>query len=199
MLDACVLYDAAVRDLLLRFGSNGLIEPVWSDPILDECFDALARNRPDITAEQRDRLRGAMTRAFPRGAVPPAPVHIVLPDPDDAHVVGSAIAARASGIVTYNLSDFPQETLATLGLRAMHPDSLAVEVLVAEPETVLAVLVEHARALRRPPATLDRLLATLDSRGLHGFAASARAEMAAVDTRRGQRRDPNAQDPGSRG
>ncbi len=134
VIDACVLYDAAVRDLLLRLGSAGLIEPVWSGRILDECFAALARTRPDITEDQRHRLRGAMTRAFPRGAVPPTPVDIALPDPDDAHVVGTAIAAQAPRIVTYNLSDFPDEALTTIGLRAEHPDALATELLAAEPE-----------------------------------------------------------------
>ena len=169
---------AAVRDLLLRLGLAGLIEPVWSAAILDECFAALARARPDITAEQRNRLRGAMTRAFPRADVRAARVHVDLPDPADAHVAATVIAARAAVIATYNLSDFPAETLATFGVRAAHPDSLAAELLRDQADGVVAILVEQARALRRPPTTIDRPLATLEARGLHTFVAAAREELA---------------------
>ena len=119
-----------------------------------------------------------MTRAFPRAAMAAASVVVALPDPDDIHIVGTALAAEAPVIVTYNLMDFPAKSLNALGLRAVHPDSLASEMLGSQPDAVVAVLIEHARALRRPPTTLQRLLATLDGRGLHAFAAAAREELA---------------------
>ena len=64
------------------------------------------------------------------------------------------------------------------GLQGQHPDTLALAVLEADEDAVLAVLVQHARALRRPPTTLDRLLATLDARGLEQFVAAARVALA---------------------
>jgi len=36
--DACVLYPAALRDLLIRIGQAGLVGARWTDTILDECF-----------------------------------------------------------------------------------------------------------------------------------------------------------------
>ncbi|GDX82492.1 hypothetical protein LBMAG42_43030 [Deltaproteobacteria bacterium] len=66
VIDACVLYDAAVRDLMLRLGMARLIEPIWSASILEEAFTALARNRPDLSPEQLAVLKAAMSRAFPR-------------------------------------------------------------------------------------------------------------------------------------
>ncbi len=178
VIDACVLYDAAVRDLLLRIGMAGLIEPIWSPRILDECFAALGRNRPDLTPEQLQLLRAAMSRAFPRAEFRADAVSIVLPDLKDLHVVGTAVAASAPLICTYNLQDFPADSLRPFGLHAQHPDALALDLLGAHTDAVLAVLVEHARALRRPPTTMDRLLATLEARGLHTFAAAARDELA---------------------
>lgn len=155
---------------MLRLGFAGLIEPIWSDGILDECFSALARNRPDIGDEQRARLRLAMPRAFPRAAVAPAPVELVLPDPDDVHVVGIAMAALTEIIITYNLCDFPADVLKRVGIRSQHPEALALALLDAEPEIVVRVIREQAAALRRPPTTTVRLLDVLAERGLPRFA-----------------------------
>lgn len=47
---------------------------------------------------------------------------IFLPDPDDRHVVATAIAASATLIVTSNLSDFPVGPLTRYGLEAVSPD-----------------------------------------------------------------------------
>ncbi|MDP2316525.1 MAG: PIN domain-containing protein [Pseudomonadota bacterium] len=178
VLDACVLYDAAVQDLLLRLGLAGHIEPIWSTRILDECFVAFARTRTDLTEDQLQRLRAAISRAFPRAAVAAGQSAVELPDADDVHVVGTALAAHAEVIVTYNITDFPAHALEPLGLRAEHPDALTHTLLEADPDAVLGLLREHARALRKPPTTVERLLATLEARGLRRFAAAARVELA---------------------
>lgn len=34
--DACVLYPAPLRDLLIRLGLIGLVRPRWTDAILDD-------------------------------------------------------------------------------------------------------------------------------------------------------------------
>ena len=140
VLDACVIYDAAVRDLLLRLGFAGLFEPIWSGRILDECFDALARNRSELAEEQRLRLRTAMLRAFPKAAHSAIPLNLGLPDPDDVHVVGTAISAGAAIIVTYNLVDFPIAALQPLGVRAEHPDVFACALFDESPDMVIGVL-----------------------------------------------------------
>lgn len=177
VIDACVLYDAAVRDLLLRFGMPSLIEPIWSARILDECFTALGRNRPDLMPEQLAALRVAMSRAFPRAEFTTTPTSIALPDDDDVHVVGTALSAGAPLICTYNLTDFPADVLNGVELRAEHPDAVALAALEADPNAVMNALAGHVRALRRPPTTLDRLLATLEARGLTRFVAATRNEL----------------------
>ena len=37
--DACVLWPAPLRDLLLRIAVHRLVQAKWTDKILDECFD----------------------------------------------------------------------------------------------------------------------------------------------------------------
>lgn len=179
VLDACVLYDAPVRDLLLRLGSEGTLEPLWSARILDECWRALAENRPDITADQMSRLRAALERAFPRACI--ATIRsfgVSLPDHDDTHVLETALAAGAPVIVTYNLRDFPADLLQPHGVTAWHPDVLVTDILDANPSTVARVVTQQAAAMRRPPVTLERLLATLSEHGLHRSVARLRTLLA---------------------
>jgi hypothetical protein len=43
---------------------------------------------------------------------------LTLPDADDRHVLAAAIRAEADVIVTFNLGDFPAETLKRYGIEA---------------------------------------------------------------------------------
>ena len=62
---------------------------------------------------------------------------LILPDPDDRHVLAAAIHGGAQVIVTQNLKDFPSSALSRFSLRAQHPDAFLVELLHAEKLAVL--------------------------------------------------------------
>ena len=47
---------------------------------------------------------------------------LILPDPDDRHVMAAAIKTGAELIVTFNLADFSLQSLAPHGLEARHPE-----------------------------------------------------------------------------
>jgi hypothetical protein len=128
--DACVLYPAPLRDLLIRVAKTGVVRARWSNAILDECFRAITRDRPDLAAEKLVRTRELMNSAIPDVLVSGYEELIPgidLPDPDDRHVVAAAIRAGAQGIVTLNLKDFPRDRLKPLGLEAVHPDDFAMD------------------------------------------------------------------------
>lgn len=46
--DANVLYPSTLRDLLIRIAQAGLVQAKWTDQILDEVFENLLANRPDL-------------------------------------------------------------------------------------------------------------------------------------------------------
>jgi hypothetical protein len=48
ILDACVLYPASLRDLLLSLARDGLFHARWSARIEDEWVHSLLRRRPDL-------------------------------------------------------------------------------------------------------------------------------------------------------
>lgn len=112
--DACVLYPAPLRDLLIRIANAGIVRARWTDRILDECFDSIRDKRPDLPPDALDRTRRLMKEAVPDcvvGGYEPLITGLILPDPDDRHVLAAAVRADAQVIVTFNLKDFPAAEL----------------------------------------------------------------------------------------
>jgi len=58
--DSSVLYPSTLRDLLIRVAQAGLVQARWTDEILDEVFQSLAQNRPDLDAARLERTRSLM-------------------------------------------------------------------------------------------------------------------------------------------
>ncbi len=65
---------------------------------------------------------------------------LVLPDPDDVHVLAAAVAAGADAIVTFNAQDFPRHVLAAEGVARRDPDGFLWELWSGDPVSVGAVL-----------------------------------------------------------
>lgn len=57
VLDACVLYPARLRDLLMHLGIVGLYQPKWTPCIQNEWCRNLLHNRPDIKPEALEAVR----------------------------------------------------------------------------------------------------------------------------------------------
>jgi predicted nucleic acid-binding protein len=168
--DACTLYPAPIRDLLVRLGLTGHCQVKWSRQIMDECFRSIAKQRPDLKLEQLARSRELLDRAIPD-------VHVTghesliegitgLPDPNDRHVVAAAIRCGAQVIVTFNIKDFPKTVLARYGMEAQHPDDFVRDLIGLNAATVAQVVRSQAAALKNPPRTLSEVLERLRDQGL---------------------------------
>jgi predicted nucleic acid-binding protein len=115
--DACILFPVALRDLFVRLGQTGLYSAKWTEQILEEWLQAVTRTYPDATvalAKQREQMRAAIRDVDVRGYSQLIPAVPALPDPNDAHVVAAAMAAKAEVIVTFNLGHFPASILEPL-------------------------------------------------------------------------------------
>lgn len=178
LYDACVLWSAPLRDLLLRLAAHGLVRAHWTDEILDECFASLLLKRPDLHRSALRRTRALMNRAIPDALISGYRDLIKglrLPDPKDRHVLAAAIQGGALIIVTHNLTDFPNSSLRPFGIEAQSPDQFVLRLLELSPGGVDQVLREQAEALRRPARTREELLGTLESNGLKRSVARLRA------------------------
>lgn len=162
--DACVLYPAPLRDLLIRLGVSGLVRARWSETILDECFGSIAKQRPDLSAEALTRTRRLMNKAVAdclvSGFEPLIP-SLTLPDPDDRHVLATAVRVGAQVIVTFNLADFPSEELAAFEVEAQHPDEFVLNLIDLAPAAVTKVVTDQAASLRAPACSVGELLDVL--------------------------------------
>jgi hypothetical protein len=52
LYDACVLYPAPLRDLLMQLALTDLFRARWTDQIHDEWIRSVLKNRPDLTLEK---------------------------------------------------------------------------------------------------------------------------------------------------
>ena len=124
LYDACVLYPAPLRDLLMHLALTDLFRAKWTNAIHDEWMRNVLTNRSDLTAAQLGRTRDLMN-AHVRDALvenyEPLIPALTLPDADDRHVLAAAIRGRADVIVTFNLSDFPKAALDPYGIAAQRP------------------------------------------------------------------------------
>src|SRR5438046_339093 len=110
VLDACVLYPAALRDLLMRMAGHGLIQAKWSEEIHEEWMTAVLRERPDLTRDRLQRTRELMDKHAGDCLVSGYERHmeqLTLPDMNDRHVLAAAVECDADAIVTWNVSDYP--------------------------------------------------------------------------------------------
>jgi hypothetical protein len=181
--DACVLYPAPLRDLLLRLGATGLFRARWTVEINDEWSRNLSRSRADIPKPRIDALVALVNDSVPDCLITGYEELIgglQLPDPGDRHVLAAAIRAGAGVIVTYNIKDFPEPELAKYGIEVQHPDTFVGHLLDLAPAVVAAVVKDQRAVLRNPPRNAEELLATLEQQQLVGTVARLREMIALI-------------------
>lgn len=156
---------------------SGLFRAKWTDRIHDEWIRNLLSDRPDITAEQLQTTRQLMNAHVPDclvtgyEALIPA---VALPDPNDQHILAAAVRAGADVILTFNLRDFPKETIRPLGIEVQHPDVFLAKQLEVAPLIMCAAAKQHRLSLKNPAKTIDEHLETLQSVGLPQTVVSLR-------------------------
>jgi predicted nucleic acid-binding protein len=187
LLDTCVLVPSRARDVLLEIASAGAYRPLWSSEILDE-LDRTLRGLLGKRGVSQEEANAYLTRLFWQmdAAFPDALVTgweslaetVLLPDPDDRHVVAAARAGRADVIVTDNLADFPAAALpAPLARQSL--DDFLLDTLDLHPGPVVsagrAVAVRTGRS--GPQLTARDIAAYLQARNARAFGERLLSEL----------------------
>lgn len=171
LYDACVLYPAPLRDLLLQLALTDLFQAKWTEQIHDEWIRGVLRTRPDL-AEQLSRTRELMNLHVQDCLVQGYEWLIdglanVLPDPNDRHVLAAAIHGQCAVIVTANLRDFPETALSAYGIVAQHPDDFIADLIELDSSAVARAIETCHLRLRNPPVSFEQYLKNLKNQGLH--------------------------------
>ena len=134
VLDACVLANFSLCDTLLRLAEPPrLYEPKWSEEIIRETTRTLESKLgwpTALTAHLQAELRSHFGEAWISGYEPLIPR--MTNHEKDRHVVAAAVHVEAPIILTFNLRHFRREHLEPWGVRALHPQSLLIEILRQE-------------------------------------------------------------------
>jgi PIN domain len=153
VLDASVLYQELVRNLLLWIAAEGGLAPFWTERILEETRSSLIKDGI-LTAAQWERLRAAMQAAFPDAMLDQTTADAIedeMPnDEKDRHVLAAAVTGGIDLIVTHNLRHFEEADLATVGKQALSPDQLLCELLATEPALIHAAMEQLTAVMRIP-------------------------------------------------
>ncbi len=172
--DACVLYPAPLRDFLLQLACAGLFRAQWTNAIHDEWIRNLLEERPDLEPAALARTRQLMNQAVPDCLIENYESLIQgleLPDPDDRHILAAAIRSSADVIVTFNLSDFPEDALAVYGIEPQHPDEFIGYLIDLAPEAVCIAAKMCRQRLKKPPFTVQEYVDCLARRQLASTAS----------------------------
>lgn len=175
--DACVLYPFHLRNILIQCAFDGLVEARWTDDIHAEWIRNLAANAPNLPVARfeatRDRIKAVLPEADVGGHAALIPT-LVLPDPDDRHVLAAAIAGKASVIVTWNLRDFPATALARHGVSALSPDDFLAGLHATFPDLVIESARRAQQNLRKTIPSAEDFLSAIERQRLSTFAAILR-------------------------
>jgi predicted nucleic acid-binding protein len=175
--DTNVLYGALLNDFVLELADRGLFRPLWSEDILRELQRNLVANGESPTLVEK-RI-GTMRRYFAdaivtgyEGLVPTMTNHA-----KDRHVLAAAVRGGAEVLVTFNIRDFPTESVAPFDLEVVHPDEFLLDQLDLHYAPTLRALVDLVEGYDSPAMSVDDFLLALERAHVPGFATAARSRL----------------------
>ena len=169
VFDACVLYPAPLRDLLMSVAMTDQFRARWTSEIHDEWVRNLLVQREDLSAETLKRTVELMNRAVPDCLVENYQGYIdslELPDSNDRHVLAAAIKCQADVIVTNNLKDFPKSALVKFDIEAQSPDVFLSHLFDLNTPAFCGAVRQQRARLTNPTYTAAELLDIFYRQGL---------------------------------
>lgn len=169
LFDACVLYSESLRSLTIHLTDQKLFRARWTRQIHDEWTEAVLQKNPMIKGRitktvqlMNDYVPDSLITGFER-LIP----SIVLPDPDDRHVLAAAIVGRVDVIVTFNLPDFPPTVLEGFAIDVQHPDDFYSGLAISRPDAFCKAFRDQRLEMKKPPFSLEDRFRFFEGLGLN--------------------------------
>lgn len=176
VLDACVLAPYPLANFFLWLAEEQTYRPLWSADILCEARRTIVE-KLGYSEELADKRIAVMVDHFIDAEV--TGYADLIPSMNnhekDRHVVAAAVRQRAEVIVTFNLKDFPAESLEPYHIKALHPDEFLLDQLDLYEDATRRALFCLIESLTDPPFTPMQILTALGRGGVPKFADAARS------------------------
>ena len=151
-------------DTLLRIAEKGLYRLYFSQKILDETTSNLVKKNR-MNEQKAIRYQQQIKQHFSESIVEDYELLIPLMTNDikDRHVLAAAIKCKADIIVTFNLKDFPPESLQPWGIKTQHPDKFLLDLFSDYGIDIGVEIIRQQTAdLKNPPVKMIDTIERLD-------------------------------------
>jgi predicted nucleic acid-binding protein len=150
-IDADCLHKLYLRTLLLTLSGSGDIHFLWTREVFEEARKSLVARFPEDS--EKLRLKFDLIKTHFYGNEVKGHQWLIgtlgCRDLNDEHVLAGAIQGKADVLLTFNLRDFPKDSLQ--GLRVMHPDSFLSLWLEAKPKEGIQAISKWLARFENPP------------------------------------------------
>jgi predicted nucleic acid-binding protein len=146
-----------------------LFQGRWTNHIHEEWIRNVLKDKPYLKNEHLQKIRQLMdenTRDCLIDGYEPLINELVLPDPNDRHVLAAAIHASASVIVTFNVKDFPDAITNKYNIEAKHPDDFISQLLEIAPGIICGVIKRLRIIFKNPTVSGGEYLEILEKQSL---------------------------------
>jgi len=153
----------------MRLALTDIYQAKWTKDIHKEWIYNLLKKRSDLTREKLEKTREKMdmyVRDCLVSGYEGKIKDIVLPDPNDRHVLAAAICANAQIILIFNVSDFPIKITKKYGIEALHPDMFLQYLLSISRFDVIKTIHDTRCSLKNPPKSTEEYLNILKKQSL---------------------------------
>jgi hypothetical protein len=152
----------------MHLAMSGLFRARWSNDIHREWMTAV-HEQSGIPMNELAERRQYMDAAVPDCCVEGYEALIdtlILPDPNDRHVLAAAIRCHADVIVTFNERDFPEASIAPYGIHTRHPDLFIRNIDEIDPGTLVQAAKMDLAHYRNPPLDVEAYIRGLREAGV---------------------------------
>jgi predicted nucleic acid-binding protein len=169
LLDANVLYPPTLRDLILCLSQRGIVQPYWSEKIIEEWTINVSRQLSQPQKKILKEVQVQMAEQFPDALVKNYD-HLIetiqLNDSNDRHVSAAAIHSKVDILLTFNTKDFPKSGLRKYNISPLHPDRFFCDLIPKCGHDFISAIDTMVKLPRYLSSTPSSIIESLHNRGL---------------------------------
>jgi hypothetical protein len=174
LVDANVFFNNALRNILMTFATQRVIDLRWTDKIEEEWVRNLSKHFEKKGGDPAKAARTAaqMRKAWPKYSAGDFSSFLDgagSTDAKDRHVAAAALAISPSMLITHNLRDFDSRTLSGKQVSVLSPDRGLLRLAEANPDVVVSATRFSKKFIYNDDLSWSQYIDYLSQNDLPGF------------------------------